>query len=139
MSVRERFSQIDADTVVRCWDKKIDAMLQGMGVAGRIDLLKEIMGLKEVELKEVFGDTTAKRFYSRKMYTLTADGRQLRCWNGIPGLASRSHVDSCGEGLLFEVIGDPEKVRLYTEGLTKGRVAMKDNIGTTYFVFSGIL
>ena len=69
------------------------------------------------QLHKVFGENTETPFGQRLLYTLTTGGNQLRCWYGIPGHMTGHHVDSCGEGLLWEVVGEPVNVQKYVESV----------------------
>jgi hypothetical protein len=72
---------------------------------------------KFVQLHATIGYEHDHLLGSRLMYTYTSDRRQFRCWYGIPKSFRYDHVDSCGEGLLFTVVGDPETVRKYADTL----------------------
>jgi hypothetical protein len=77
------------------------------------------------ELHGIVGYEHDHLFGSRLMYTYTSNRRQFRCWYGIPKSFRREHVDSCGEGLLFSVYGDPFAVLQYIETLLGPEVRRK--------------
>ena len=104
--------------------KRANTALQNMAEADRLEFLKVLLDHWRgawynssdreghmVQLRKVFGENTHENIGSRLLYTLTASGRQFRCWNGIPGNMSRDHVDSCGEGLVLGVYGEPADVK----------------------------
>ncbi len=54
------------------------------------------------------------------LLTLTQDGRQLRVWFSPPwGMGRQNHVDSAGVGLLFHVVGHPERVKMYLDAMLR--------------------
>lgn len=68
---------------------------------------------RQEEAESIFGQVFSKHGRERLMYTLTADGQQLRVWYGLPGRMIPDHVDSCGRNLLFGVYGHTEVVEKY--------------------------
>ncbi|OHB24084.1 MAG: hypothetical protein A3F96_02380 [Parcubacteria group bacterium RIFCSPLOWO2_12_FULL_40_10] len=100
--------------------------LQNMGEDERLEFLKVLLDhwrgawynasdreSHMVQLRKVFGENTHEDIGSRLLYTLTADGRQFRCWNGIPGRMTKNHVDSCGASMVLEVVGEPTSINKY--------------------------
>ena len=116
--------------------KRTEESVNQMGkVTLQVVLLK---GLVDINMrgsrKAYLGESVAKKMGDRFMYTLAADGRQFRCWYGLPGRVCLDHVDSMGEGILYQIVGDAELVRLYVDGVTTDFEGMKDSIGTTYYL-----
>jgi len=106
--------------------QRANVALQNMGEADRLEFLKVLLDhwrgawynssdreIHMTQLRKVFGENTREDIGSGLLYTLTADGRQFRCWNGIPGVISKNHVDSCGADLVLGVYGEPVNVKKY--------------------------
>jgi len=72
---------------------------------------------RKTEAERVFGELFAEHGHRLVMYTVTADGQQLRVWHGRPAFMQPNHVDSCGENLLFSIVGHPEVVERYLNAL----------------------
>lgn len=65
------------------------------------------------------------------MYTLTAQGNQLRCWYGIPdslcyNANGDQHIDSFGKGCLFSVHGEPAYVRKFEVLIQRPEGCLRD-------------
>lgn len=73
------------------------------------------------ELHKILGDKHDEELGRGLIFTLTGNGRQLRCWYGKPGAVGLKHCDSCGAGLLFGVYGESENVRKYIDALLNER------------------
>lgn len=70
------------------------------------------------EAKTIFGEAFKKYGEEKRfIFTVTANGEQLRVWYGRPGRIEAKHVDSCGKNLLFGVYGHPQMVEKYLQGL----------------------
>lgn len=117
--------------VALAWDgipevKRANVALSNMGDEKRIQFLNNMLRLwggafynasdrsvKMVELRKIFGDKQDSTIGQSLIYTLTGNGKQFRCWYGMPGAIGREHCDSCGEGLLFGIYGPRESVKKY--------------------------
>lgn len=136
MNLSTRIAELADQGDVRvafCFDtehvKKINAALECVAGQARLNLVKELYtlwcdggaalhgrsGLEEQkkEAEATFGEVFTEYGTERKMTTVTADGKQLRVWFGIPGHMVSTHVDSCGRNLLLEVVGQPTTVAQY--------------------------
>lgn len=104
--------------------KKIDQSLQNTNEEERFSLAVDLFRLwfeagicdmkeRQEEARSIFGQIFDEHNGKRLIYTLTADGKQLRVWYGCPALMEPYHVDSCGKDLLFGVYGHPKVVVRY--------------------------
>ena len=83
------------------------------------------------ELEKLLGTDELSRWYGGQlMYSLTPDGKQFRCWYAPFGHVSWHrdwktgaehdyHVDSCGRGLLYGIVGEADDVTQYVTSLTR--------------------
>ncbi|MDD5438347.1 MAG: hypothetical protein PHC70_04340 [Patescibacteria group bacterium] len=96
-------------------EARISNVLEGLDIESRIKLAAEMLqvwieGTNE-QFTDVFGsDMLRWRKTDKVSITLTIYGNQLRVWDfPRPRESFRNdHVDSCGQGFIFEVKGDPE-------------------------------
>lgn len=89
-----------------------------LDIPAQVQFLRELSRLRGSEAEEdktalaaLLDEAAISISVHRVMYTLTTDGKQLRCWWTFPSSFSPYHVDSCGMGDLWTVKGDPEGVR----------------------------
>ncbi|MBP6888848.1 MAG: hypothetical protein KBC21_04100 [Candidatus Pacebacteria bacterium] len=108
--------------------EKIDRALRNANEEDRFSLAIDLFRLwfeagmcskkeRQEEAQSIFGQIFNEHGDKRLMYTLTADGKQLRVWYGRPACMDSDYVDSCGENLLFGVYGHPEIVKRYLQAL----------------------
>ena len=113
-------------TVVElCWRalepvRSTNKALRFMNQAEQIEFLRIFLSLwfdahkrsdAMADLESVLGEGNREVIGRRLLYTISPNGEQLRCWEGIPGGISHEHVDSNGQGLVFSVLGTPDNVR----------------------------
>ena len=81
------------------------------------------------ELHKVFGDKRDDVLGREIHFTLTANGKQFRCWHKLSGCAMRAnHAESNGQGCLFSIVGEKASVKKYVDALTCDRTGCYERV-----------